>query len=55
LSATNPTWTEPGSNPGLRAGRPVANRLSYGTTLNHKLHHREHCLGIFVAILYLRD
>jgi hypothetical protein len=22
LSITNPTWTDPGSNPGLRGGRP---------------------------------
>jgi hypothetical protein len=33
LSTTNPTWTDPGSNPGLRAGRPAANRLSHGTAL----------------------
>jgi hypothetical protein len=31
LSTTNPTWTDPGSNPGLRDGRPAANRLSHGT------------------------
>jgi hypothetical protein len=31
LSTTNPTWTDPGSNPGLRCGRPVAKRLSHGT------------------------
>ena len=24
LSTTNPTWTDPGSNPGLRGGRPYA-------------------------------
>jgi hypothetical protein len=33
LSTTNPTWTNPGSNPGLRGGRPAANRLSHGTAL----------------------
>jgi hypothetical protein len=33
LSTTNPTWTEPGSNPGLRGGRPATNRLSHGTAL----------------------
>jgi hypothetical protein len=33
LSTTNPTWTDPGSNPGLRGGRPAANRLSHGTAL----------------------
>jgi hypothetical protein len=31
LSTTNPTWTDPGSNPDLRGGRPAANRLSHGT------------------------
>jgi hypothetical protein len=33
LSTTNPTWTDPGSNPGLRGERPAANRLSHGTAL----------------------
>jgi hypothetical protein len=33
LSTTNPTWTDPGSNPGLLSGRPEANRLSHGTAL----------------------
>jgi hypothetical protein len=27
LSTTNPTWTDPGSNPRLRGKKPVANRL----------------------------
>jgi hypothetical protein len=31
FSTTNPTWTDPGSNPGLGGGRPAANRLSHGT------------------------
>ena len=31
LSTTNPTWTDPGSNPGLRDGRPATNGLSHGT------------------------
>jgi hypothetical protein len=26
LSTTNPTWADPGSNPGLRGGRPATNR-----------------------------
>jgi hypothetical protein len=30
LSTTNPTWTHPESNPGLRGERPVTNRLSHG-------------------------
>jgi hypothetical protein len=31
LSTTNPTWTEPGANPGIRGERPATNRLSHGT------------------------
>jgi hypothetical protein len=31
LSTTNPTWTDPGSNPGLRSERPETNSLSHGT------------------------
>jgi hypothetical protein len=33
LSTTNPTWTDPGSNPGLRGERSATNRLSHGTAL----------------------
>jgi hypothetical protein len=31
LSTTNPTWTDPGSNPGFRVERPATNRLNHGT------------------------
>jgi hypothetical protein len=31
LSTTNPTWTDPESNPGVRGGRPGTNLLSHGT------------------------
>jgi hypothetical protein len=31
LSTTNPTWTDPGSKPGLSGERPAPNRLSHGT------------------------
>jgi hypothetical protein len=31
LSTSNHTWTDPGSNPGFRGGRPATNRLSHGT------------------------
>jgi hypothetical protein len=30
FSTTNPTWLDPGSNPGRRGGKPATNRLSYG-------------------------
>jgi hypothetical protein len=28
LSTTNPTWLNPGSNPGRRGGKPTTNRLA---------------------------
>jgi hypothetical protein len=28
--AQNPTWPDPGLNPGRRVGKPATNRLSYG-------------------------
>jgi hypothetical protein len=30
LSSTNPTWPNPGLNPGRRGGKPATKRLSYG-------------------------
>jgi hypothetical protein len=37
LFTTNPTWSDLGSNPGRRGGKPTTNRLSYGTDLIRKL------------------
>jgi hypothetical protein len=37
LSTTNPTWTDPGSKPGLRGGRPAANPLSHGTATTRQV------------------
>jgi hypothetical protein len=31
LSTTNPTWIDPGANPGLLSERPATNCLSHGT------------------------
>jgi hypothetical protein len=33
LSTTNPTWPDPGANPGRHGGKPSNNRLSYGAAL----------------------
>jgi hypothetical protein len=33
LSTTNPTWIDPGANPGLRGERPATNHLSHGMAL----------------------
>jgi hypothetical protein len=35
LSTTNPTWPDPGLNPGHRGGKPATNCLSCGATQNH--------------------
>jgi hypothetical protein len=34
LSTINPTWPDPGSNPGRRGGKPATNRLSYGAAIS---------------------
>jgi hypothetical protein len=31
----NPTWPDPGLNPGRRGGKPANNHLSYGAALNN--------------------
>ena len=36
FSTTNPTWTDAGSNQGLRGERAATNRLSHGTVLRFK-------------------
>jgi hypothetical protein len=33
LSTTNPTWPDPGLNPGRRGGKPATNRFSYGAAV----------------------
>jgi hypothetical protein len=33
LSTTDPTWPDPGANPGRRGGKPATNRLSYGAAI----------------------
>jgi hypothetical protein len=55
LSTTNSMRTDPGSNPYLRAGKPEANPLSHGTTLNRKLHQKNIVYEYFFAISYLCD
>jgi hypothetical protein len=37
LSTTNLTWTDLGSNPGLRGESPATNRVSHGTALKNLL------------------
>jgi hypothetical protein len=37
LSTTNPTWTYPGLNLGLRSERPANNHLSHGTAMSRRM------------------
>jgi hypothetical protein len=46
FSTINPTWIDPGTNPGLRSERPVANRLSHGTALLWD------CFTLFLIAVY---
>jgi hypothetical protein len=33
----NPTWPDPGLNPGRRGGKPATNRMSYGAAMPCRL------------------
>lgn len=35
FAMTNPTWTEPGTNQGLRRDRPATNLLNHGTAFDN--------------------
>jgi hypothetical protein len=37
LSTINPTWPDPGLNPGRRGEKPATNRLSYGVVFRFRL------------------
>jgi hypothetical protein len=42
----NPTWPDPGLNPGRRGGKPATNRLSYGAAYElHFLDSSEYLMG----------
>jgi hypothetical protein len=38
--STNPTWPDPGMNPGCRGGKPATNRLSYSAANTEPLLHK---------------
>jgi hypothetical protein len=52
LSTTNPAWTDLGSNPGLRGGRPAANRLSHGTAYNSVCNILSYNVDSFWLLIY---
>jgi hypothetical protein len=43
LSTTNPTWPDPGLNPGRRGGKPAPNRFSYGAAITLMIHNQYLC------------
>jgi hypothetical protein len=52
LSTTNFTWTDPGSNPGLRVKRSAINHLSHGTVfIYHYLTSNSISSALLAAIL----
>jgi hypothetical protein len=52
LPTTNPTWIDPGMNPGLRGERPATNRLSHGTAFIELITECKfvflHCVRLFL-------
>jgi hypothetical protein len=55
LSTTNPTLTDPRSNPCLRCEGPAANRLSHGMALYQNYTKEKTVYEYVFAILYLCD
>jgi hypothetical protein len=54
VSTTNPIWSDLGSNPGLRGGKPAAIRLSYITAIFSALTYRPaHLFDMFYGIYRL--
>jgi hypothetical protein len=57
LSTTNPTWPDLGSNRGRRGGKPVTNRLSYGTVIAFSVY-LHNCLitlrGVYINRVTIR-
>jgi hypothetical protein len=58
LSTINPTWLDPGSNPGRRGGKPATNRLRYGSAHQNAkrwiiFHARIHSLAFWPELISL--
>jgi hypothetical protein len=46
LPTINPTWIDPGANPGLRSERPATNDLSHGTAQVTRVTEGKDILGL---------
>jgi hypothetical protein len=53
LSTKNPTWSDPGANPGLRGEMPVTNNLSHGTAYRCVTDVRSDSLEIYYRMTYV--
>jgi hypothetical protein len=52
LSTTNPTWPDPGSNPGRRGRKPATNYLSYGAAILYSIHDLQTLLESMIIIFW---
>jgi hypothetical protein len=48
LSTINPTWTDPGPNPGLRSERPATTRLSHGAAYTQVVTYTQYLLSNYI-------
>ena len=58
LSTINPTWTDPGPNPGLRGERPATTRLSHGAAYTQVVTYTQYLLSNYIDdcwLLFLKD
>jgi hypothetical protein len=51
LSASDPTWLDPESNPGCHGGKPATNHLSYSTAISHLLSFETTWTFFYIEIL----
>jgi hypothetical protein len=53
LSSTNPTWTDPGLNLGLRGERPATKRLNHGTAMRSYLTHASFISSHSIKVIFM--
>jgi hypothetical protein len=51
LPTINPTWIDPGANPGLRGERPSTNHLSHGTAHCRRYSYRQFIFKLFFWVM----
>jgi hypothetical protein len=53
LPTTNPTWLDPGLNPGRRGGKPASNRLSYSAAFILNKWHISTSVFVFTRYIFV--